>query len=53
LSSAASAGNAAIENMREWSIGTNGKWTSMGVYSNGEYGIEKNLMYSFPVVVEN
>ena len=53
LSSAASAGNAAIEHMRDWHTGTNGKWTSMGVISNGEYGVEKNLIYSFPVTIEN
>lgn len=39
--------------MRDWHTGTNGKWTSMGVLSNGEYGIEKNIIYSFPVIVEN
>lgn len=53
LSSAASAGNAAIEHMRDWHNGTNNKWTSMGVYSNGEYGIEKGLIYSYPVIIEN
>jgi malate dehydrogenase len=39
--------------MRDWHTGTLGKWTSMGVLSNGEYGIEKNLIYSYPVTVEN
>lgn len=53
LSSAASAANAALEHMRDWFTGTQGKWTSMGVHSNGEYGIEKNLIYSFPVTIEN
>ena len=53
LSSAASAGNAAIAHMRDWVLGTNGKWTSMGIKSNGEYGIQKGLFYSYPVVVEN
>ena len=51
LSSAASAGNAAIAHMRDWVLGTSGRWTSMSVLSNGEYGIEKNLIYSYPVIV--
>ena len=48
-SSAASAGNAAIDHIHDWVLGTHGEWTSMGVYSNGEYGIAKGLIYSFPV----
>lgn len=48
LSSAASAANAASEHMRDWAFGTNGKVVSMGVYSDGSYGIEKGLIYSFP-----
>lgn len=51
LSSAASAGNAAIAHMRDWMLGTAGNWTSMGVLSRGEYGIQEGLIYSFPVVV--
>lgn len=51
-SSAASAGNAAINHIHDWALGTNGNWTSMGVYSNGEYGIAKGLIYSFPVTCE-
>lgn len=48
-SSAASAANAAIAHMRSWALGTDeGDWVSMGVYSNGEYGIEKGLIYSYP-----
>lgn len=46
-SSAASAANAAIEHMRDWALGSDG-WVSMGVYSNGEYGIEQGLIYSYP-----
>jgi malate dehydrogenase len=49
LSSAASAANAAIDHMRDWALGTNGKWVTMGVPSNGEYGIPKDVMFGFPV----
>jgi malate dehydrogenase len=53
-SSAASAANAAIEHMHDWVLGTApGDWTSMGVCSDGSYGIEENLMYSFPVTTSN
>ena len=48
-SSAASAANAAIDHMRDWALGTaDGDWTSMGVYSDGSYGIQEGLIYSFP-----
>ena len=48
-SSAASAANAAIAHMRSWALGTApGDWVSMGVFSDGSYGIEKGLIYSFP-----
>ncbi len=48
-SSAASAANAAVDHMRSWALGTaDGDWVSMGVYSDGSYGIEKGLIYSFP-----
>lgn len=50
LSSAASAANAAIEHMRDWALGTDGKTVSMGIHSDGSYGVEKGLIYSFPVV---
>ncbi len=53
LSSAASAANAAIEHMRDWALGTNGKIVSMGIPSDGSYGIEEGLIYSFPVTCEN
>ena len=53
-SSAASAANAALNHMRDWALGTpEGDWTSMGVYSDGSYGIEKGLIYSFPCVCKN
>jgi malate dehydrogenase len=48
-SSAASAANAAIAHMRSWALGTSeGDWVSMGVYSDGSYGITEGLIYSFP-----
>jgi len=53
LSSAASAANAAIDHMRDWALGTNGKWVTMGIPSNGEYGIPKDVMFGFPVTTEN
>ena len=49
LSSAASAANAAIDHMRDWAAGTGGEWVTMGVASNGEYGIPKDMMFGFPV----
>ena len=52
LSSAASAANAAIDHMRDWALGTNGKWVTMGIPSNGEYGIPKDVMFGFPVTTE-
>lgn len=52
LSSAASAGNAAIDHMRDWWLGKEG-WSSMGVLSRGEYGVEKGLIFSFPVHCRN
>lgn len=48
-SSAASAANAAIDHVRSWALGTYGDdWVSMGVYSDGSYGIQEGLIYSFP-----
>jgi malate dehydrogenase len=52
LSSAASAANAAIDHMRDWALGTQGKWVTMGVPSNGEYGIPKDTMFGYPVTCE-
>jgi malate dehydrogenase len=49
VSSAASAANAAIDHMRDWALGTSGKWVTMGLPSNGEYGIPKDVMFGFPV----
>ena len=53
LSSAASAANAAIDHIHDWVLGTNGKTVSMGIHSEGDYGIAKGLIYSFPVTCEN
>jgi malate dehydrogenase len=53
LSSAASAANAAIDHVRDWVLGTNGKWVTMGVPSDGSYGIPKDVMYGFPVICAN
>jgi malate dehydrogenase len=52
LSSAASAANAAIDHMRDWALGTNGGWVTMGIPSNGEYGIPKDTMFGYPVTCE-
>jgi malate dehydrogenase len=49
LSSAASAANAAIDHVRDWVHGTGSKWTTMGVPSDGGYGIPRDVMYGFPV----
>jgi malate dehydrogenase len=47
-SSAASAANAAIDHMRDWALGSDAV-LSMGVYSDGSYGVAEGLIYSFPV----
>ncbi len=53
-SSAASAASAAIDHMRSWILGSNGGWVSMGVYSAGNsYGVDEDLMFSFPITCEN
>jgi malate dehydrogenase len=53
LSSAASAANAAIDHIRDWVLGTNGKWVTMGVPSDGSYGIPEGVMYGVPVTCAN
>lgn len=53
LSSAASAANAAIDHMRDWALGTNGKWVTMGIPSDGSYGIPEGVMYGVPVTCAN
>ncbi|TSA83749.1 malate dehydrogenase [Deinococcus detaillensis] len=52
-SSAASAASAAIDHMHDWALGTkDGEWVSMGIPSDGSYGIPKGLIYGFPVTVK-
>lgn len=54
FSSAASAANAAIEHMRDWALGTPaGDWTTMGIPSDGSYGIPEGVVYGFPVTCSN
>ncbi len=52
-SSAASAANAAIDHVRDWVLGSNGKWVTMGVPSDGSYGIPEGIIYGVPVTTEN
>jgi malate dehydrogenase len=49
LSSAASAANAAIDHIHDWLLGTSGKWVTMGVPSDGSYGIPEGIIYGVPV----
>ncbi|AZI42536.1 malate dehydrogenase [Deinococcus psychrotolerans] len=52
-SSAASAASAAIDHMHDWALGTkDGEWVSMGIPSDGSYGIPEGLIYGFPVTVK-
>ncbi|WP_374500213.1 malate dehydrogenase [Zoogloea sp.] len=53
LSSAASAANAAIDHIRDWVLGSNGEWVTMGIPSDGSYGIPEGIIYGFPVTTEN
>ena len=53
LSSAASAANAAIDHVRDWVLGTNGKWVTMGIPSGGDYEIPAEIIYGFPVTCAN
>ena len=53
LSSAASAANAAIDHIHDWWLGTDGKWVTMGIPSDGAYGIPEETMFGFPVTCEN
>jgi len=53
-SSAASAANGVIDHMRDWVLGTaEGDWVSMAVCSDGSYGVEEGLIYSYPVTCKN
>jgi malate dehydrogenase len=50
LSSAASAANAAVDHIRDWTLGTApGTWVSMGIPSDGSYGIPEGVLYGYPV----
>jgi malate dehydrogenase len=53
LSSAASAANAAIDHVRDWVLGSNGKWVTMGIPSDGSYGIPEGIIYGMPVTTAN
>jgi malate dehydrogenase len=53
LSSAASAANAAIDHIRDWVLGTAGQWVTMGVPSDGGYGIPQDVIYGCPVTCAN
>jgi malate dehydrogenase len=53
-SSAASAANAAVDHMRTWALGSpEGDWVSMGILSDGAYGVAKDIVYSYPVTVRD
>jgi malate dehydrogenase len=52
LSSAASAANAAIDHMRDWALGTQGEWVTMGIPSVGLYGVPEGVMFGYPVTCE-
>ncbi|HEY3582840.1 MAG TPA: malate dehydrogenase [Casimicrobiaceae bacterium] len=53
LSSAASAANAAIDHVRDWIGGSRGRWVTMGVPSDGSYGIPEGVVYGVPVMTQN
>jgi len=53
LSSAASAANAAIDHMHDWWLGSKGEWVTMGIPSDGSYGIPEGVIYGFPCTTEN
>jgi malate dehydrogenase len=52
LSSAASAANAAIDHIHDWLLGSDGQWVTMGVPSDGSYGIPEGVIYGMPVVTK-
>ena len=53
LSSAASAANAAIDHMHDWALGSDGQWVTMGIASDGQYGIPKDIIFGFPVITKD
>ena len=52
LYAAASAANAALDQMRDWLFGTGGRWTTMGIVSDGSYGVPQGMVFGFPVTTE-
>jgi malate dehydrogenase len=53
LSSAASAANAAVDHVRDWILGSQDRWVTMGVPSDGSYGIAKDIIYGVPVITRD
>ncbi|CAK1600771.1 unnamed protein product [Parnassius mnemosyne] len=53
MSSALSAAKAASDHMRDWFLGTGDRWVSMGVVSDGSYGTPRDIVFSFPVTINN
>ena len=53
LSSAASAANAAIDHVRDWIHGSDGRWVTMGVPSDGSYALPEGIVYGVPVITQN
>jgi malate dehydrogenase len=53
LSSAASAAQAALDHMRDWILGSQGHWVTMGIVSDGSYGIPEDIVYGYPVITEH
>ena len=53
LSSAASAANAAVDHVRDWILGSNGQWVTMGVPSDGSYDVPKDIVYGVPVIAHD
>jgi len=53
LSAAASAASAAIDHMRDWNLGSDGRWVTMGIVSDGSYGIQEGLVYGMPCTTAN
>jgi malate dehydrogenase len=52
-SSAASAASAAVDYMRDWALGSHGKWVTMGIPADGSYGVKPGIVFGYPVVCKN
>jgi malate dehydrogenase len=52
-SSAASAASAAVDHMRDWALGSHGKWVTMGIPADGSYGVKPGIVFGYPVVCKN